>query len=95
MLWHTFATFWTAEWAHNLHSAAAEQRFCHCNQCQCLCAGAEQLTDLSGHKEVRMQAKVGMFGRGMASAKIQYFVDGQLYGMFKVSCQAKRFCRHA
>ena len=59
-----------------------------------LCAGAGQLTDLSGHKEVRMQAKVGVFGRGMASVKIQYFVEGQLYGLFKVTCEAKPFCQH-
>ena len=30
-----------------------------------------------------MQAKVGVFGRGMASVKIQYFVEGQLYSHFK------------
>ena len=54
-----------------------------------LCAGAGQLTDLSGHNEVRMQAKVGVFGRGMASVKIQYFVEGQLYGLFKVTPEAK------
>ena len=30
-----------------------------------------------------MEAKVGVFGRGMASVKIQYFVDGRPYGMFK------------
>ncbi|KAK9845443.1 hypothetical protein WJX81_006533 [Elliptochloris bilobata] len=46
--------------------------------------GAQQLADLSGHKEVRMEAKVGVFGRGMASVKIQCFVEGQAYGMFKV-----------
>ena len=30
-----------------------------------------------------MEAKVGVFGRGMASVKIQYFADGRQYGMFK------------
>ena len=34
----------------------------------------------------------GVFGRGMASVKIQYFVEGQLYGLFKVSSEA--LCRH-
>ena len=57
-------------------------------------AGAEQLPDLSGHKEVRMQAKVGVFGRGMASVKIQYFVEGQPYGLFKVTPVAEPTCHH-
>ena len=30
-----------------------------------------------------MEAKVGVFGRGMTSVKIQYFADGRPYGMFK------------
>ncbi len=30
-----------------------------------------------------MEAKVGVFGRGMASVKIQYYADDQPYGMFK------------
>ncbi len=30
-----------------------------------------------------MEAKVGVFGRGMASVKIQYYTDEQPYGMFK------------
>lgn len=46
-------------------------------------AGAEAAQDLSAHREVRMEAKVGVFGRGMASVKIQYFVEGQAYGLFK------------
>lgn len=41
------------------------------------------MPDLSACREVRMEAKVGVFGRGMASVKIQYFADGQPYGMFK------------
>ncbi|KAK9827597.1 hypothetical protein WJX81_002191 [Elliptochloris bilobata] len=40
--------------------------------------------DVSSCREVRMEAKVGVFGRGMASVKIQYFADGRPYGMFKV-----------
>ena len=36
-----------------------------------------------------MEAKVGVFGRGMASVKIQYFADGRPYGMFKA-----RACQH-
>ncbi len=41
------------------------------------------MPDLSACKEVRMEAKVGVFGRGMASVKIQYYADDQPYGMFK------------
>jgi hypothetical protein len=64
------------------HAAA---RACaeRCDPARAPRAGAEAAQDLSAHREVRMEAKVGVFGRGMASVKIQYFVEGQAYGLFK------------
>jgi len=46
--------------------------------------------DLSACREVRMEARVGVFGRGMASVKIQYFADGRPYGTFKARLGLRR-----